>query len=123
MKHVRALFESRSLAKVVPDQSLVYGPNPEGPDHVRAAGSSDRSFALLYLPQGKPVSVVLGKTAGDEVVARWYDPRTGDYTTPQRRANTGIAHLAPPDEGADRDWMLVLDQPEASVNTPQPRNI
>jgi hypothetical protein len=72
-------------------------------------GSTDRSFALLYLPQGKPVSVALGQTAGDEVVVRWYDPRTGDYAAPQRRANAGIARFAPPDEGADRDWLLVLE--------------
>lgn len=109
MQHVRALFESRSLDRLVPDQSLVYGSNFDGPDHVRAAGSSDGSFALLYLPQGKPVSVVLGKTAGDEVIARWYDPRTGDYTAPERRANAGIGHFAPPEEGSDRDWLLVLD--------------
>ena len=118
MQHVRALFESHSLARLIPDQSLVYGPNPEGPDHVRAAGSTDRSFALLYLPRGKPVSVVLGKTAGEELVTRWYDPRTGDYTAPQTRANSGIAQFVPPDEGAGRDWVLVLRQPEVSVSPP-----
>jgi len=111
MKHVRALFESRSLAKVVPDQSLVYGPNPEGPDHVRAAGSSDGSFALLYLPQGKPVTVVLGKTKSNQVLASWFDPRSGEYSVPECLSNSGMVQFTPPDQGADRDWLLVLEQP------------
>jgi hypothetical protein len=116
MRFVRALFEAYSLAKLLPDQSLVYGPNPEGPDHVRAAGSSDRSFALLYLPRGKPVDVVLGKVAGGKVQIRWYEPRNGTFTNGPVVENHGIGHFAPPASGPERDWMLILE-PFAS---PQP---
>jgi hypothetical protein len=109
MRHVRALFEPR-LSRLVPDQSLVSGPNPEGADHIRAAGSSDRSFALAYFPQGKPAEIVLGKTAGDEVSVRWHDPRTGFLTPPEHRTNSGTALFSPPDQGPERDWVLVLEQ-------------
>lgn len=109
MQFIRALFETYSLGKILPDQSLVYGPNPEGPDHVRAAGASDRSFALLYLPQGKPVDVVLGKVAGDRVQVRWYEPRTGTYTTGRVATNHDIGHFIPPASGPERDWVLILE--------------
>ena len=63
--------------------------------------------------------VVLGKTVGAEVLVRWFDPRTGDTTRPQRRGNTGIARFAPPDEGAERDWLLVLEAINSDPVTPQ----
>lgn len=113
MRHVRALFETYSLARLLPDQSMVYGSNPEGPDHVRAAGSTDRSFALLYLPRGRPVDVVLGKTGGSEVAVRWFDPRTGSFSPAESLANRGISRFVPPGGGSseENDWVLVLDQP------------
>ncbi|BET68848.1 glycoside hydrolase family 140 protein [Opitutales bacterium ASA1] len=113
MRHVRALLEAHSLALLVPDQSLVHGPNPEGPDHVRAAGSRDDSFLLAYLPRGRSVDLAPGTMAGDSVRARWFDPRTGAHLPASAVAAGDIRRFTPPDSGEGRGWVLVLDRPVA----------
>jgi hypothetical protein len=47
---------------------------------VVAARASDRSFALVYLPTSKDVTLDLGQLAGPRIAARWRDPATGRTT-------------------------------------------
>src|SRR5437870_9834830 len=68
-----------------------------------------RSFALAYLPTGKPVSIQMNKLTGKKIVARWYDPRDGTWRNAGERANTGVREFVAPTQGAQSDWLLVLD--------------
>ena len=81
----------------------------EDADHVRAARAEDGSFALAYLPTGKPVSIQMNKLTGKKIVARWYDPRDGTWRDAGEHANTGVREFAAPTQGAQSDWLLVLD--------------
>lgn len=110
IRHVRALFTLKAFERLVPDQSIVYGPNPDGRDHVRAAGSTDRSFALVYVTLGQPVDVVMGKVGGATVNAWWFNPRTGGAIPEGAIPNERIHHFVPPTNGPGQDWMLVLER-------------
>jgi hypothetical protein len=118
MRHVRTLFEARDFSRLLPDQSLVYGPNPHGADHVRAALADDASFALLYTPRGKAFQVVLDKVAGEKVIVRWFDPRDGSVKDQGLTENRGVRDFSPPDSGEGRDWVLILDSPDADLPEP-----
>ncbi len=109
MKHVRALFESRPFAKLAPDQSLITEGQGRGTHHIQAARASDGSFALTYLPTGRPVMVDMGKIAGPRAVAHWYDPRDGCWHPIGDCATAGSREFAPPSTGRGNDWVLVLD--------------
>jgi hypothetical protein len=106
---MRRLFELRPWHKLVPDQSLLAAQSAEDADHVRAARAEDGSFALVYLPTGKPVSIQMHKLTGKKIVARWYDPRDGTWRDAGEHANTGVREFAAPTQGAQSDWLLVLD--------------
>ncbi|HET6560054.1 MAG TPA: glycoside hydrolase family 140 protein [Prolixibacteraceae bacterium] len=107
MKYVHQLFKEYPLSKLNPDQSIVSGVNPTDSLHVRAAMATDRSFALVYLSLGQPVSVDLAKL-GKEVSASWYNPRDGKMKKTGSYKNTAIQQFTPPTNGADNDWLLVL---------------
>lgn len=115
MRHARALLEARPMLGRVPDQSLV-ADALKGADHVRAARGE--GYAILYIPTGRPVTVVLGKIAGEKITAWWYDPREGASREAGAFANSGTREFAPPSSGRGQDWVLVLD--DAARGWPAP---
>jgi hypothetical protein len=112
IRHIRKLFEQFSLSKLVPDQSVVYGPIPAGSGHIRAAGSVHGTFAIIYLAQGQPVEVVMKKLSARVVTASWYNPRTGETTQIGEYGNKGIRRFTPPSRGDGNDWVLLLTASE-----------
>jgi Protein of unknown function (DUF4038)/Putative collagen-binding domain of a collagenase len=109
MAHFRTLLESRSQLIRIPDQSMVSSVGT-GLSHIRATRASDGSYAYVYIPDGRAVTVNMAKIIGTGVNASWFDPRTGAFTSIGQFANTGTQSFDPP--GATQngnDWVLVLD--------------
>ncbi len=109
IRHVKKLFELRPFAELIPDQSVIYGNNPGDSTHIRAAVASDNSFVIAYLSVGQPVTVVMKKIKGTNVMASWYDPREGRAIEIGTFNNTGLRTFTPPSSGPGQDWILVLD--------------
>jgi hypothetical protein len=115
MTHLRDLLTSLRWWKLRPErdnQLLTEGLGDEL-ERAVAARSVDRSFALLYLPNRREITVNLRRLAGRRVTARWYDPSNGQFSTvsgsPLRR--NAPQRLAPPgtnSAGLD-DWVLLLE--------------
>ena len=107
MMHVRELLEDK-LGKLIPDQSIVYGINRKGENYIVAAGSTDNSFALVYLAKGQPVQVVMDKLDG-RITASWFNPRNGYKKKIGNFRNEGIEDFTPPSSGEGNDWVLILE--------------
>ncbi|QHT63213.1 DUF4038 domain-containing protein [Paenibacillus lycopersici] len=106
MQHVRQLAESRPMLERVPDQGLLAA-NEEGANYAAAARGERHAF--IYSPNGLALQVAMGRIAGDEVTASWFDPRTGESTPIGQFPNTGERKFLPPMAGRGNDWVLVLD--------------
>jgi hypothetical protein len=131
MVHVRNLFSSIPWYKLIPDDRYpppppelaaaadavrnkqlisagrgVYGED----DYVPAAVASDRSFALVYLPVSRPVTINLGLLA-DQVKAWWYDPTAGTRRAVEDLNAEQFQDFTPPKSNAagDTDWVLILE--------------
>ncbi len=117
VKHAKALLLSRPMLLRVPDQTLLACDPGEGAEHVRAARAVDGSFAFVYIPVPKPVTVRLDKLSGREIRAWWYDPRTGEAKLIGEFRRNGERTFKPEGEG-ETDWVLVLD--DASKDFPPP---
>jgi hypothetical protein len=109
MKHLRRLMESRSHLDRIPDQSIIAAEQSGGLEHIQATRASDGTWALVYLPAGKTVEVVMNKLAHQKVNASWFDPRTGESKAIGSFANTGTREFTPPSSGENNDWVLVLE--------------
>lgn len=123
MGYARRLFESRPFQKLVPDQTVVTSAIPPGPDLIRAARAEDRSFALVYIPTGKPVSVRMNLFNGSKAIAHWFDPRTAQAARIGEYPTFATQNFTPPSSGRGNDWVLVLDSGALKFPAPGQRGI
>ncbi len=87
-----------------------------------AALADDRSFALVYLPSARVITLDLSRLAGPVVAATWYDPSSGHSKavsgSPFRNTvSHPMAFSAPlPRNDGLSDWVLELrSQPEKKI--------
>ena len=115
MTHLRALLAGMPWWLLEPDSDnslLVDGSGREEQEAV-AARARDRSFAIVYVPGSREVTVDLEELAGPRVAARWYDPAHGRFSMVEGSPFSAAAprQFSPePDNGSGADdWVLVLE--------------
>jgi hypothetical protein len=119
MAHLYKLLTSIRWWQLEPDTDnsfLIAGLGTEDARAV-AACASDRTFAIIYLPSKRPITVDLGQLAGPKIDALWYDPADGRFSpvsgspfpaagsrqfTPERENSSGFD-----------DWVLFLESAPA----------
>jgi hypothetical protein len=121
MRAMRRLFEQRPWYRLVPDQSVLASDPGSGPLRFVAARAQDGSFAIAYAPEGKPLSINMGKVTGQTLKAQWYDPREGTWTHIGEFPNTGRHEFVAPSRGEQADWVLVLDDAAKGFRAVDPR--
>ena len=119
MQYLKKLMLSRPYFTRTPDPSLIIGECGEGERHIGTVRDRQNRYAMIYLPEGQPVTVDLAKLVGSTATAWWYDPRTGRATQLKEPYSTVNAQrFVPPSSGREHDWVLVID--EAGQNFPAP---
>jgi Protein of unknown function (DUF4038)/Putative collagen-binding domain of a collagenase len=117
MKYLRNLMLSRPYYSRVADLSIVksdLGNNYI--DLVYATRDENKSYAMVYLPQNKPVKIDLSKVSGTSKNVWWFDPRSGTSTKAKSAGGSGTKSFTPPKEG--QDWVLVIDDASKKYNEP-----
>ena len=117
MKYLRALMLSRPYFTRIPDQRLIK--SKQGTtyvDYVTATRDENGSYAMIYLPQNKPVTVDMDLITGNSKKAWWFDPSSGNVRKVKPKKNNGTSIFAPPKKGVD--WVLVID--DAAKKFPEP---
>ena len=118
MGHLRRLFESRPLLKLVPDDSfIVDGPERRGAK-IRAARADDGSFAIVYSGQGARFTVRMNVIQAPQSRASWYNPRYGVTHDLHTGDAVALQTFVPPSRGRGQDWVLVLDDAAAQLAPP-----
>ena len=122
LKHLRTLFESRPWHTLVPDIDNTVAVDGRGPfatkDYATTALAADKSFSISYLPTKRKITLDLGKLAGEQVKAWWFNPRTGEATSIGTFATPAVREFEPDGEG---DWVLVLDDVSKDFGRPGKR--
>jgi Protein of unknown function (DUF4038)/Putative collagen-binding domain of a collagenase len=122
MQHARKLLASRPYLTRIPDDGiLVAGITVPGAGTRRFSATRDEagSYAMVYVPVGRPFAVKLEQAVRAETArAWWFNPRTGEATKLGGFPAHGEHTFTPPDLGELLDWVLVLD--DASKNFPPP---
>jgi len=95
----------------------------EGNDRISATRAADGSIAMVYIANGRSVSIRMDRLAGPAVDAYWYNPRNGQWRagdeehSSRRPFQSGLAsgeaagalEFDPPGAAASgNDWVLVL---------------
>jgi hypothetical protein len=117
MQHVKNLMLSRPYFTRIPDQDMIRSDKGNTYiDAIIATRDASGSYAMLYLPQNKPVTVDLKKITGSSKNISWYDPRTGKVKKSETLKKSEDHQFVPPSDG--KDWVLVID--DASKKFPAP---
>jgi hypothetical protein len=124
MQFARRLIESRPFLTRIPDDSIIVTADP--PTSVPGAGlkrlvatrDSSGSYAMIYVPAGRPFRVRLDKITGGRVKAWWFNPRNGAAVLIGVFPNAGEREFTPPDPGENLDWVLVLDDAAKNYAAP-----
>lgn len=117
MRHLKALMLSRPYFDRVNDQLAVAG--DEGEKYERVLVTKGRDYLMAYVHTGREFTLQMGRVSGTEVVASWFDPRTGQVTRIGTFKNEGTRTFNPPgDPARGNDWVLVLDDASKSFGAP-----
>jgi hypothetical protein len=107
LKYLRQLMESRPFLERIPDQSILAEDQGEGAEHIQATRDIEGSYAFIYTPTNKPLSINLKKLGGTELHSWWYDPTNGQSIEIGYDSVKQVKTFHPPKR--NRDWVLVLD--------------
>ncbi len=123
MANVADLVNAKGIDNLVPDSSIItsgLGTADSAKNYKCAVKVSGGSSYLVYITNGDTITCDLSKiTTGTEVLAKWFNPRTGAYTTIGTYAKTSRQFDPSGSPGADNDWVLVLEA-SAATSTPAP---
>jgi len=112
---LRTLFEAHAWSLLQPDinGTLMTGTLGTGSNRAVASLASDRSFALIFTPSIRDLTVSLAQLIGPHVNARWYDPANGAYTavsgSPFTATGSHVFNPGSSNSASDNDWVLVLE--------------
>ena len=106
--YLRRLIESRPMLHRIPDSSLIVNGQGVKGEHIEAFHADDNSYAMIYLPVGKTITVNESSLA-KQITGWWFNP--GDNTAKKidTFTKTNTMDFTPPSTGVGNDWILVLD--------------
>ncbi len=77
-------------------------------DAIIATRNVDGTYAMIYLPQPKPISIDLDRLKKGRKRVSWFNPTNGKYTKMKKRYRDGVHIFTPPSE-EPKDWVLIID--------------
>lgn len=107
--HLKDLMLSQPDFNRVEDNSLVV--SDRGSDYrdvIIATRNRKATYAMVYLPQPKPVEIDLNRLSNGRKRVSWFNPVTGRYTRVKGKFSNGIQIFTPPNQ-QQKDWVLVID--------------
>jgi hypothetical protein len=110
VRNLKTLMLSRPFLSRVPAQEMVLSKQEDDHHYVIATAESKGSYAMVYFPTGKTVTLNSGKLSGNLLQITWYDPRTGNSFLGAKEEKSGEMEISPPTSGGKgHDWVLILD--------------
>ena len=115
MGYLRKLIESRPFWSRVPDQSLLVSEPGDGVGRLLVIRG--KGYAFVYTPMGKSFRVRFDRISGENVIASWFDPRTGKSRPIGPVPNRGEQTFDPPGvPTVGNDWVLILDDAAKAIS-------
>lgn len=123
LSHLKKLMLSRPFLSRIPDQSMVVAGQAEGIGRIQATrdgrpDQNDATYAMVYIPGQRQVSIDTQRIAADQIRAWWFDPSSGVTQEIGLFKNQPTLSFETPTRKSGSDWVLILDA--ASVNYPKP---
>ena len=109
VRHLKDLMLSRADFNRVADINLIV--SDRGEDYTNAIIATrnvNGAYAMIYLPQPKPISIDLDRLKKGRKRVSWFNPTNGKHTKIKKRYRDGVQIFTPPSE-EPKDWVLIID--------------
>lgn len=115
--YLRKLIESRPMLNRIPDNTILLKGQGDKAEHIEAFRSPDNSYAMIYLPVGKAITIATSNFPG-KIAAWWFNPKDASSKKIGIIENKGVMEFVSPTIGVGNDWVLVID--DATKDYPAP---
>jgi hypothetical protein len=116
MTHLHDLFAALPWWLLQPDinNTFLIGGLGSGQDQAVAARATDRSFAIIYMPSNRRITLDMSGLAGPLITARWYDPANGGVSNANgspfpATGSTAFRPQTVKNSDGFGDWVLILE--------------
>lgn len=121
--HLKRLMLSRPFLTRIPDQNVVISESRQDIDRIQVTrdgrpGQDDATYIMAYFPRHQQATLKTSLISATTLRGWWYDPRTGEATLIGEMPREDTKQFAPPIQGEDQDWVLVLDDAAKHYSTP-----
>lgn len=107
--HIKDLMLSRSDFRRVMDNTMIVSEKgTDYNDQIIATRAISGSYALVYIPQPKPIEIDLRYLINFPKKVSWFNPVTGQYLKVGEEHNSDVYTFTPPNT-EQRDWVLVIE--------------
>ena len=107
--HIKDLMLSRTDLKRVEDNNLIL--SDRGKDYrdlIIATRNEAKTYAMIYLPQPKPITINLDILKPGRKKVSWFNPVSGKYIRLKKEYANGEESFTPPSIN-QKDWVLIID--------------
>ncbi|WP_422079560.1 glycoside hydrolase family 140 protein [Ulvibacterium sp.] len=118
VKHLKNLMLSRPFLSRIPDPAMIIDEQMETDDYVIATRDSNGTYAMIYFPTGKQVTIDFSRLNTASLKTWWYDPRTGNSYEGEMLQRSARIRITPPTSGKGNDWILVADATDSKFGRP-----
>ncbi|WP_299535982.1 glycoside hydrolase family 140 protein [Ulvibacterium sp.] len=118
VKHLKNLMLSRPFLSRIPDSNMIIDEQAETDDYVIATRDSKGTYAMIYFPTGKQVTIDFSQLNTARLKTWWYDPRTGNSFEGEILQKSATIRITPPTSGKGNDWVLVVDATDSKFERP-----
>jgi hypothetical protein len=80
-----------------------------GPAAIRACRTDDRTFAMVYTPEGQRFALHAGLLKAPSISITFFNPRSGAFSAGGVVDGGSEIIIMPPFDPSGRDWVTVLD--------------
>lgn len=115
--YLKELIQSRPMLNRIPDSTIVIKGQGEKGEHIEAFRGSDNSYAMIYIPVGKTITISTSKMA-KQLVGWWFNPTDNKAQRIDVFAKQNEMNFTPPTTGVGNDWVLVLDDASKGYKVP-----
>ncbi len=115
--YLKKLMESRPMLNRIADNTIILKGQGEKGEHMEAFRSTDNSYAMIYLPVGKTITINTANLP-KQITAWWFNPKDASSQKINTTEKKDTMEFTSPTEGTENDWVLVIDDASKNYKAP-----
>ena len=116
--YLKKLIESRPYINRIPDSTLIIESAGIKGNHIEAFRAGDNSYAMIYLPVGRMITLNTDFLKHMEIMIWWFNPKDHTVVKGGVIQKKPTLSLTAPSTGFDNDWILVVDDATFGYTSP-----